>query len=208
MTDTDRRAPEAIPHTGERPCVSPKNLRPPSFFVTQDLLVLTVALVLFASGALAHAHLAAPRMTTFDHQGLSFQHPQGWLPTPGDPDAVPVSLSYQSPWDARSRIEVRIQNKPVYGGALQLVVDLARGNRYGEFYKRAKAEPMVLTDDSWLRTAFRYAHKASAEDAPQVLFAIEFALVKYDRLYVVTVHGGEDTVEALEEQILGSLAVP
>jgi hypothetical protein len=190
-----------IPTTGEHPASLGKA---PSLFVTQDLLVLVVAGALFWVGAFVRARLSAPHLESFDQQGLVFQHPKGWLPSGGETGSV---QSYQSAWDARSRFDVRISDKPTYGGSLQLVVDLARSSRYGEFYKRTSTEPVVSGQDSWLRTAFRYAHKASAEDAPQILHGIEYALVKHDRLFVVTVHGGEDTVDGLEEQILDSLAV-
>lgn len=195
------RAEDGIPDTGEHPVV-----RAPSHFWTHDLAVLLAAALLLVGGWLAHRAVARPRLARFDHQGLTFAYPAGWLPGGGDPEQVGATLRYESV-PPGSRLEVKIAGRPVMGPPLSPILDIARSRAYGQLYKRLESENLVRGGHEWLRTRYVYAYQPTADDAPAVAMAVEYATLNGERMYVVTVHGSEAGVEDLESDILHTLAV-
>lgn len=212
MSETDTKAAAAA-----EPAEPPRAEAPgdrPSFFLANDLLVVVGALVLLAAAYAAHGAMTRPRMATFDAQGLALRYPKGWFPS-GDPGAFPTIVSFQSTEDPLIGLEAKITRKPLMEGPIGPALDLSRGTRYGEMYKRMTSCPTescppqtrTANGRQWLRTEFIYAFKPSDDDAPVVEHAVEYALVNSDRLYVVTLHGPEARLGELESRILSTLAV-
>lgn len=179
----------------------------PSPYLAHDVLVVIVAAALLVAGWLAHGAMTRPELATLDRHGLTLQAPRGWLPSGAPSDTLPAETSWQPVDEPNVKLEVRVQNRPAFDGPLQPLLDLARGRRYGELYKRLSVDDRVVGGRTWLRSRYTYAFKPTEDDAPMVASAVEYALVNGDKLYVVTVHGPDDRVEALEASLLRTLKV-
>lgn len=198
----------------------------PSLWDRHDLSVLTIALLLFTAGALLAWKQASPSLIVFDESGLHFERLAGWLPgqhpktrsaglastTLGFMPKAPLveqdsfHIIYRSARDARQRIEVRITPRRSYGN-LRGIRAVQRLGQYGEFYWEQSSEEHAIQRRDWLRTEFRYAFKASKSGSPVIANAIEYATIQDTRLYVVTLHGSAETMEALDRHVSPTLQI-
>ncbi len=199
-----------------------------SVWLRHDLHVALFILALFAGGVLVHRHLSEPRLTSFDQMGLHFQRPSGWLPGQSPPRAqapLAATLSshgfgkeprtapdwsrvYQSAENVNQRIEVRIADKPSYPN-LRGALAIERLSKYGEFYwsdESATYTPRA-NPSQWIRTEFRYAYKRNKTSSPIIVQAIEYAILKGEHLFAVTVHGEVDNVDDLDALLAPTLTV-
>jgi len=193
-----------------------------------DLLLAIGALAILSAGTLYYRSLTAPSLRGFDHAGLHFDMPNGWLPAaeieparsalaglPKSPSAssetqtnIPSALhvSFDSPRDPDLRIEVRVASKPAYNN-LRGALTLQRVVTYGGNYWARSAGDESIGGRDWLLTRFQYADRTKAGSAPAVHAATEYAILNGNLLYVVTLHGSERDIEQLDELIVQSLRV-
>jgi hypothetical protein len=198
----------------------------PSFLQRHDLGVLLFALAIFAGGTLITRRLATPKLIDFDQGGLHFERPVGWLP-PQRPSMQSAGLArtsagfgvqktaasdatlhllYRSARDAKQRIEVKIAPRPGYGN-LRGARAVERMGQYGEFYWEADTKDRSIARRDWLRTEFRYAFKASKGGSPQIANAVEYATLKDNRLYIVTIHGDSQAMKDLDKTLAPTLRI-
>ena len=204
----------------------------PAAWHRHDLLVVGVALALFATGVTAQRRLAAPSLRPLDQLGLHIASPAGWLPprrvgrpTGGlvartdardgrAPDAaapsapgLPYHIQIQSALDPAARLELRIAQRPTTGNLRSALV-LERVSRHGEALWAADSVDRTIGGRDWVRTAYRYAYKGSKTDAPRIATGIEYATINGRLLYAVTLHGRTDAAaRRLESLLVPTLAV-
>jgi hypothetical protein len=199
-----------------------------------DLLVIAIALAVFAIGAAAQRRLAAPSLLAMDQLGLRLSRPSGWLPPrrvgrpvvglaartdaadtgdaglpdPDDPAlaALPYHILIQSAVDPIARLEIRIAERPTTGNLRSALV-LQRVSRHGEAHWAAESTDRTIGGRDWVRTEFRYTYKGSKTDAPRIASGIEYATINGRLLYTVTVHGSDETARRLEALLVPTLAV-
>lgn len=201
----------------------------PRPFHQHDLLVPIAALALLAIGGLGYHSLTAPRMSTYEQEGLSFSWPGNWLPReevePAPPRLLgdismrageePVTAQpaatfhevYSYAPDSELRLEVRIAKRPRYGN-LRGVLSFERRNRYGELYRQLDGKAITIGGHDWLQTRYQYAYKPERNHAPITALGVEYATLSGDKLYVVTIHGGSRETKWLAGLLAPTLMVP
>jgi hypothetical protein len=206
------------------PDAAPAAPRRPPPWQRHDLLVVGCAALVALGGGLAHHQLTIPTVTRFERLGLALDRPAGWprptavpapplrlapdapLDQPAAAAAPPFHVVFRSPLDPLVTLELEVEARGDLDNP-RAAIALARAARYGESYWADESENHNHGGRDWVRTRFRYATKV-AHGAPPVLgTGIEYAAVAADRLYLVTFHGGDDEVEALEELIAPSLVI-
>ncbi len=173
---------------------------------THDALVVVVALVLLGGGAVLAAHADCPAMKRYEADGLSVDVPAAWLR-----EAKEGGVQFRGE-DAVTRLEVRSLPRAEPSVGVDGLLELERGQTYGQMYQRLGAGRRKLHDKEWLRTEYVYAFKPTPSHAPRVAHAVEIAYptdaaVASPRLWVVTLHGSEDRVRELEPWVLGTVDV-
>jgi hypothetical protein len=196
-------------------------LAPPPLWQRHDLLVVALALLLFAGGALIHRVVAAPSLAPVGELGLQLARPASWLagrvarPAAGlasaagddrPPAKRPRHLVYQSPVAPTARLELRISERPLTGN-LKAALVLGRVSRYGEAFWSSESTSRTIGGRDWVRTHYRYAFKGTPTDAPIIATAIEYATLNGRLMYIVTVHGDEKTARRLESLLVPTLKV-
>ncbi len=184
----------------------PSGPRAQGWFLEHEGLVTIGAIVLLFAGWFAYSSVTEEKDATFARQGLTFAYPAGWFPTDPEPEAFPVDVSFAG-LDPTTRLEVRISKKPAFDGPIESVLDLSRSRRYGELYKKLTTTTQTVGSREWLRSDFAYAFKKSEDDSPRVAWAVEYAALNNENLYVVTVHGPEGDVTKLERDVLGTVTL-
>ena len=197
---------------------------PPPFWQRHDLLVVVIALLLFAGGTAAHRVLAAPALIPIDELGLHVARPKSWLspirvapPAAGLAAGVESTASarrdkvlrhvvYQSAVAGTARLEIRIAERPASANLKSALV-LARISRYGDSFTPAESTDRTIGGRDWVRTQYRYPFKGAPGDAPVIATAIEYATLNGRLMYVVTVHGDEKTARRLEALLVPTLKV-
>jgi hypothetical protein len=172
-----------------------------------DVPVVAVALVVLGAGWLLFAR-GEPPDRTFRLDGLSVRYPGDWL---SEAAPAPSSAAFRGE-DALSRLEVRVGPRPPLAVTVDAALELERGRRFGSLLQRLESGRRVVGDKTWIRTRFAYAFKPSPDDVPRVASAVEYAYpadpgTPGEHLYVVTLHGSDERVRALEPRVLGSLSV-
>jgi hypothetical protein len=206
---------------------------PPPAWHRHDLLVIVLAALLLGGGLVVQRALVAPSLLPIDQLGLRLERPAAWLPArrigpptaglaahiggSGDgaaPAHVEVAavrrrthhVFYQSAIEPTARIEVRISERSE-GGDLRSALLLGRMSRHGDSHWAAGSTERTMGGRDWIRTRYRYPFKVSEGDAPVIATAIEFATVNGQLMYVVTLHGSDQTARRLERLIVPTLAV-
>jgi len=183
---------------------APQSSSKEGWLLAHDGPVVLVALLLLLGGYLTHGVMTAPRQATFERAGLTFTYPAGWFPTDPEPGAFPVVGALDSGEHPEIKLTARISTKPPVDGPIESIVSL-RGNKYGELYKELASGARRVAGRDWVRSEFTYAYKLNEDDAPRLGFAIEYAAVNNENLYVVTLHGPKAEVLDLEGSILGTV---
>jgi hypothetical protein len=197
MSDTAKASPDKLPTAKTSD----------GWFIAHDLVVWVGAIVLLLGGWLAYSSATAPKMKRFDRHGLTFSYPSGWLGEDADPQGFPSKVTFTDLKDASQRVEVRITEKPLLDGPIGIVLENDRVQKYRGMYKRMDSGERQVNGKTWSRAEFVYAFKATEDDAPQVVNAVEYGLVNNDKLYVVSVHGPKGRVGTLERDVLGTLSL-
>jgi S1-C subfamily serine protease len=189
-------------------------------------VVLLVALVIIVVAGQIHERLATPPTEPFDaggEHGLVFEHPRGWLISPGGPLPSPrivheVSPSSNKPSDTlyraeltstsapTARIEVTIDRKPAWSNIVT-GLDLDRRTRWGELYTLDDSSVRSIEDHQWLRTTYRFAHVADKGDVPRIDRAVEYATIDREQIYVITFFGTPLEIERIEDIVAPTLRV-
>jgi hypothetical protein len=172
-----------------------------------DLPAVAGVLALLLVGWIATRSLAAPELATFARRGLSVSVPAGWFPRDPGERSFPATVSFRSARAASEWLEIRLAPRPLVDGALVSVLDLERSQRFGAFYTSFGSSQRQVGGSQWARTQYAHAHVAAEGDAPQVLHGVDYAQVRGDTLYVVSVHAPEDRVGELEELLLSSASI-
>lgn len=196
-----------------------------AFCVAQDVIVLVVAVALVVLGSTLYRGEMRPPTAVFERDGLSFVRSSTWLPAEPLPDpgrALTQSLRGPAPsrdeassaqryhvemasaLNAFVHLEVHIDSAPLSDG-LRPALALERRLRYGELYWSGRDAVVSIAGTDWLRTPFRYAYKLGEDDVPRVTRAVEYATATASRMYVITFHGNERELVALEQEIAPSL---
>lgn len=201
----------------------------PAFWQRHALLVVIAALALLAVGRLAHRSLTTPEAMAFEHLGLRFERPSGWLPpvevgpaperffiagpSPRDPSgatasrsSLPYHVSIPSPHRARLRVEVIIRRRPVCGN-LAMAMAVERRVRAGETYRAFPSQSVEIAGETWLRTRFELVPSSDTPTTPPSDTGIEYAIARASRLYRVTVYGDGADARELDEMIRPTLRV-
>lgn len=215
---TSHGAPMARPVRRRRPTPEPEppdpKLRPPSAFIRYDLAVILLAAVMLTAGTFTYRSLTAVTLQRLETRGLSLGRPTALLPpieldppgseTAGDGTPLPYHVEYQSPTSPLMRLEILVERRPEFNN-LQASRALDRVSRYGEIYWAEPSETVKIAGRNWLRTRFRYGHKANAFDSPEVATGVEFATLNGGLVYVVTAHGTPDEADELADLIAPTL---
>ncbi len=186
-----------------------------------DGLVVLFAFVIIVVAGRLHRDMVTPDVQTFNHQGLTFDHPAGWISSPlalpapriaHDPSGtVPHDDGvYHVELDSlgsRARIEVLIDHKPAWSN-IQIGLDLARRTRFGEQYALESTTIRTIDDHDWFRTGFVYADIAEQRVPERAGFAaVEYATIDRDQLYVVTLFGTPRELGVMEADVAPTLRV-
>lgn len=199
-----------VPVTGEHRVPAPGAGE--AWWKRADLLVVAGAALLLTVGWLTHRALTRPRMVPFQSGALSLSYPAEFalrdpLVAPRDP---PARVTLRKPGDALARIDVAVEKRRAMLGDAAAGRELARAQRYGAHYDRRETARKHVNGRDWQRTRFRYVSSESGTIA--IVHAVEYVYptdpsVRSDESYVVTVHGTEAGVGALEASVLRSLRV-
>lgn len=198
------------------------------YYQRHDGVVLVIALGMMIAGGRVHARLVTPPTTEFSHHGLTFTHSTAWLaPEPirhaplrlvVDSVAEPGSSSDEraalpspnlyhvaltSTADPSVQIEVRIAAAPLWSNVV-MALEFDRRMRWGERYALDASELATVDGHEWLRTAFRFAH---SDGALRIGRAVEYATTDREQIYVVTMFGTPEQIEATERVVAPSLRV-
>ncbi|HKA88399.1 MAG TPA: hypothetical protein VKE22_12080 [Haliangiales bacterium] len=173
---------------------------------THDALVVVAALVLLGGGAVLAGHAECPAMKRHQADGLSVDVPAAWLREPRE-----GGVQFRGE-DAVTRLEVRSLPRAEPSVGVDGMLELERGQTYGQMYRRLGSERRKIRGKEWLRTEFVYACKPTPDHAPRIADAIEIAYpadaeVASSRVWVVTLHGSEERVRELEPWVLGTAEV-
>ena len=191
-----------------------------------DILVLVLALVIIAVASRFHTDMVTPPLVPFDpgaDHGLAFDHPRGWLVSPGEPPPPPRIVHEPSPSPARpasapyraeltstsdptARIEVVIDKKPAWSNIVT-GLDLDRRTRWGELYALDDSSVRSIEDHQWLRTAYRFAHAVDKGDVPRIDRALEYATIDREQIYAITLFGSPAAIDQLEDLVAPTLRV-
>jgi hypothetical protein len=215
---TSHGTPLPRPARRRRPTPEPEppdpKLSPPSLFARHDLAVVLMAAALLAGGALTYRSLSAVATERLEILGLSLDRPSALLPpvelTPpgskvsGDGSSLPYHIEHQSPASPSLRLEILVEPRPAYNN-LHAARALDRASRHGEMYWSEPTDTVKIAGRNWVRTRFRYAHKAHDFGTPEVASAVEFATLNGGLLYVVTAHGTPDEASELAALIAPTL---
>ena len=196
------------------------------FWQRHDLLVLIGGLAFLATGRLAHQSLIRPALIEFEHLGLSLDRPRAWLP-PAQvaPETValswhldrrnslaksrnvelPYHVVYASPANLSLGLEICITPRRK---SRNLAIGLAfdRRIRYGDLYRPLGSDTVKIGPVTWLRTRFRYAHRARIGAEPRVDTGIEYAIAGPARRYAVTFRGSAQGAHRLAALIAPTLS--
>ncbi|HEX3760938.1 MAG TPA: serine protease, partial [Kofleriaceae bacterium] len=191
-----------------------------------DIVVLLIAFVIIVVAGRFHTGLVTPPLVPFepgaDH-GLTFQHPRGWLASPGEPlpaprivhevspsparpSSIPYRVELTSTADPGARVEVMIDKKPAWSNIVT-GLDLDRRTRWGELYALDDSSVRSVEDHQWLRTAYRFAHVQDKGDVPRIDHALEYATIDREQIYVLTLFGSPAEIDQLEETVVPTLRV-
>jgi hypothetical protein len=168
---------------------------------THDAVVVVAALVLLAGGAVVAARAECPAMKRYEAGGIAMDVPATWLRQPRE-----GGVQFRGE-DAVTRLEVRTLPRPEPSVGIDGLLELDRGQMYGQMYRRLASERRTIHGREWLRTEFVYAFKPTEEHAPRVANAVEIAAPIADKVWVVTLHGPEERVRELEPWVLGTATV-
>jgi hypothetical protein len=129
-------------------------------------------------------------------------------PVPSLPTATDngYHVVYQSPSDPRMRLEVRIEDQPLYNNLIG-ALGIYRAGRYGETYWAADSNITNIGGRDWTRTEFSYAYKDGFNASPMIAHAIEYASLNSGQIYVVTFHGSRAQASELAAQIAPTLVL-
>ena len=203
-------APAAESPAGAPPGPAPaKPPRPPEgWFLSLDLLVVVGAVLLLAAGYVVHGALTRPRLASFSRDALTVRYPAEFaLREPLQPPASgPMTLRLRRAGDATSEIEIQVARRPV-AGSIRNKREMDRAATYGTYYQPDDSSRRLVGGKEWLRTSYHYVSAAGRPTS-----AVEYAypadlMVNGDKIYVVSIHGAEPQLRALEAQVLGSLTV-
>lgn len=185
----------------------PKTIVPvvPTWASVHDLGVIAIALVVLALGAIVHRVMTRPRADAKQLGALVYRVPADWLETPGAAREGATRLEYQAFDDPRLRLEVEERPQPAFPGPLGPVLELEFGRRPGVIAKRVERAPRYRRGREWVRSRYAYAYTPVPGDAPALAGAIELAIVDGGRLHVVTIHGPDDRLAALEHDLLDAV---
>jgi protease PrsW len=172
-----------------------------------DLAAVAGVLALLLIGWIATRSLARPELATFARRGLTVSYPAGWFPRDPGERAFPATVSFRSASAASEWLEIRLAPRPLVSGALVSVLDLERSQRFGAYYTSFGSSQRQVGGSQWSRTRYAHAYRAAPGDAPLVLHAVDYARVRGDTLYVVSVHAPEDRVGDLEQLLLSSVSI-
>lgn len=103
-------------------------------------------------------------------------------------------------------MEILVSERPASGN-LRSVLALARVARHGEAHWADESTDRTLAGRDWVRTTFRYTYRAGERDEPTIARAIEYATLNGRLMYVVTIHGDEESAAELEALVVPTLAV-
>lgn len=199
-------------------------LGPASPYHRHDFIVVALGVAVVAGAALGHRQLSDPAREEFQTRGLRFVRPATWLapealppvmprlvavdgPPPRRPTGeLPYHVVYTSSLDSDVRMEVRIENRPTWSNVITSL-ELDRRTRWGELYGADPARVLTVAGHDWLRTPFRYAYSPLKGDEPRIGHAVELATVDRERLYSVTIYGGERRASWLADDIAPTLRV-
>lgn len=176
------------------------------FVARHDLAVIGAALAVLVVGGVAYRGMAAPATTSLARLGLAITYPGSWVGDRGA-DELPSKAVLTSIEEPGLGLEVEIDKKPSFDVPLESVLDLQRAQTRGSLYTLVATGPRTSGGKEWLRTEYAYATKLSDGDVPRVVWAIEYAAVNSDQMYVVTLQGEHERILALEAQVLGSLTL-
>ena len=217
LTDEQKRLrvrAQKLKGTAETPIVAaptepsrPKTIIPvvPSWASVHDLGVVAVVLLVLMAGGIVHHTLTRPRADARKLGALVYRVPSGWLETPGVAGAGATRLEYQAFDDPRLRLEVEERPQPAFPGPIGPVLELEFGRRPGVIAKRLERAPRYRRGREWVRSRYAYAYTPVPGDAPALAGAIELAIVDGGRLHVVTIHGPDDHLAALEAELLDAV---
>ena len=169
-----------------------------------DAIVVVVAAVLLAGGAVLAARAECPAMKRYAGDGVSVDVPATWLRQPRE-----GGVEFRGE-DAITRLEVRTLPRPEAAVGVDGLLELDRGQTYGQLYRRLSSERRTIRGRVWLRTEFVYAFRPTEEHAPRVANAVEIAFPTDDgstKVWVVTLHGSEERLRELEPWVLGTAEV-
>ncbi len=184
----------------------------PTFHRRHDLAVLAIALTVLASGILISRSLVETAPRRFDRLGLRLNRPSVFLPPqlvsrPASEDArLPYHVIYQAPSDPNLKLEVYADGRPALGN-MAAALALHRASLYGDMVWLAGSEDVNIGGRVWLKSRYRYAYKADPFDSPRVATAIEAATLNGSLIYVVTLHGEDDSADELADFVIPTLAV-
>jgi hypothetical protein len=174
-----------------------------------DLPALGAVLLVAVAGYFLHGALTRPRLVDVELAGLRLRLPADYSlrDPPIVPTSVPLRVAYRHQGDAAARIEVRVEPRPLFTGAVDSLRELDRARRLGDGYRRLELSRQLVGGAEWLRTRYTYPAEAGPVTAIEYAYPADPA-VNGDRLYIVTVMGGERRARWLEDRVLGSLALP
>ena len=188
---------------------------PPRFFYRHDIAVLLFGLFVLAAGLLFERVLASPGTHGFDRFGLSFARPAIFLPAAtvdemptaktADGTSLPFHVNFHSAQDPTLRVEVLIDERPSFNN-LRATRALDRANQYGALVWLDHSKDVNIQGRSWLRSELRYASVAGIFAEPRVANAVELAILNGSLVYVVTLHGDEQSALELADAVLPSLS--
>jgi S1-C subfamily serine protease len=188
-----------------------------------DGIVIALALAIVFAAAQIHRRLVTPEPTPFDEHGLTFKRSTAWLAPESVPlpaprlvpgvaparpvtGALPYHVVFTSALDAEVRMEVLIDDRPLWSNLLT-GLELDRRTRYGELYAADSSEVRSVEGHDWLRTEYHYAFVGEIGDQPRIGHAVEYATVDREHLYVVTFQGTPAATERMEDVTAPSLRV-
>jgi hypothetical protein len=133
---------------------------------------------------------------------------------PPPPPAIPLPTTtdtgyhvvYQAPADPLLRLEVRIEDQPLYNNLIG-ALGVYRSGRYGDTYWAADSRITNIGGRDWTRTKFSYAYRAGFHASPLVAHAVEYASLNSGLIYVVTFHGSPEQASELAERVAPTLSV-
>jgi hypothetical protein len=177
-----------------------------SRFARHDLAVVVVALLALVIFAAIHRAMAAPPVAHLSRLGLTLTYPATFVGEPGG-DTLPSLTTLSSVDEPGLGLAIKVDSKPIFDGPLDSALEFERAQAYGSMYQNLGHRHRNVLGHDWFRTEFAYAYKTTPADAPRVAWAVEYATVNGDRLYIVTLHGERDRVHDLEAGLVHGLVL-